>query len=221
MPRILVLNPNSSRDITAAIDRAVEPLRFVGGPDIACDTLAEGPAVIETQQHVDSLALPLVRRLASEPGDAFVIACFSDPGLYAAREAVTKPVLGIAESAFLQAMGLGRAFGIVAILDRSIPRHLRHVRALGFESHLAGDRAINLGVLDAADPHKAVERIVSVGRQLRDEDGADVLILGCAGMAVHRDAIESRLQMPVVDPCQAAVARAIALVTLRYGRISG
>ncbi len=219
MSRILVINPNSSREITAAIDWAMQPLRMAGGPQIVCDTLAAGPPAIETQDHIDEVVRPLSRKIAGERADAFVIACFSDPGLQAARAAVAQPVLGIGESAFLHALSLGKSFGIVSILEQSIPRHLRHVRTLGLEARMAGDRAINLGVLDSTDPGRALERIVAVGTQLRDEDGADVLILGCAGMARHRAAVEANLRMPVVDPCQAAVASAISLLTLGYGRI--
>lgn len=216
MSRILVINPNSSDSVTATIDRAIEPLRLAGGPRIDCVSLASGPPAIETQADVDSVALPLAQRIAGEKAEVFVIACFSDPGLHAAREAVAQPVIGICESSVLHALGLGHSIGIISILDRSVRRHLRYVRSLGLASHLAGDRAIDLGVHDAADPEKALHRIITVGEQLRDKDGADVLILGCAGMAHHRHAIEERLQMPVVDPCQAAVARAIALTTLGY-----
>ena len=96
--QILVINPNSNGAVTAAIDRAVEPLRFPGGPSVTCTTLAEGPHGIESQVDADSVVLPLCRLAeADNEADAFVIACFSDPGLQALREATGRPVLGIAE----------------------------------------------------------------------------------------------------------------------------
>ncbi len=87
--RIIVINPNSTVAVTEDIDRALEPLRFRGGPGIECLTLAEGPPGVETQEHVDSVVAPIRRRVAAEDGRAaaFVIACFSDPGVAEAREA--------------------------------------------------------------------------------------------------------------------------------------
>lgn len=217
MSRILVINPNSSTQTTAAMEEGLALLRHAGGPAIDCLTMAEGPPGIETQEHVESVVLPLSRLIAREKADAYVIACFSDPGIHLAREVATVPVVGIAESAFTLAMGLGERFGIVAILERSIPRHMRYVRQLGLMDFLAGDRSVGTGVAGLSGPG-VVDRIVEVGARLRDEDGARVLILGCASMGRYRPAIEDRLGMPVVDPAQAAVARAQTLLALGYRR---
>jgi allantoin racemase len=219
MTRILVLNPNSSAGVTASMDAALAPTRLPGGPEIVCATLAEGPPGIETQEHVESVVLPTARYFEAHPADAYVIGCFSDPGLHLARERVRQPVVGIGESAFLAAIGLGRRFGIVAIKRGSIPRHIRAVRQLGLESHLAGDRPLEIGVTALLDGPRVIDRIVEVGTELRERDGADVLILGCASMGGYRPEIERRLGLPVVDPAQAAVMRAISLVSLGYSRV--
>ncbi|WP_143061895.1 aspartate/glutamate racemase family protein [Faunimonas pinastri] len=216
MTRILVLNPNSSQDVTASMDAALELVRTPGGPEIVCETLEEGPAGIETQEHVESVVLPLVRHFESHPADAYVIGCFSDPGLALARENLKKPVFGIAESAFHMASGLGRRFGIVAIKKGSIPRHMRNIRALGLTDRLAGDRPLEIGVTEMLQTERVLARIVEVGTELRDIDGADVLILGCASMGGYRGEIERRLGLPVVDPTQAAAMRAINHLTLGY-----
>lgn len=217
MPRILVVNPNSSEAMTASIDRGLDLIRRHTPFEIVCTTLAEGPPGIETQAHIESVVQPMVALMRRTPADAYVVACFSDPGLALARETLEAPVVGIAESSMLLALGLGYRFGIVAILDASVRRHLRYVRAIGLEDRLAGDRAIDLGVHEASG-EAAVARIVEVGKELRDRDGADVLILGCAGMGLRRAAIEAAVGLPVIDPTQAAVARAIGLVSLHYGR---
>jgi allantoin racemase len=217
MTTILVLNPNSSQSVTDSMDNALDILRNQGGPAIVCETLAEGPPGIETQEHVESVVLPLVRHLERRPADAYVIGCFSDPGLALARENLKHPVLGIAESAFQLALGLGHRFGIVAIKRGSISRHMRNVRALGLSDRLAGDRPLDIGVTDMLD-NGVVDRIVEVGTELRDRDGADVLILGCASMGGYRRKIEERIGLPVVDPTQAAVARAMSLLALGYPR---
>jgi len=103
--RILVINPNSTEAVTRGIDEAVEPLRMAGGPAIDCVTLEEGPPGVETQQHVDAVVAPLLRLVREKEGQyaAFVIACYSDPGLHSVREATKKPVLGISECAMLTA----------------------------------------------------------------------------------------------------------------------
>jgi allantoin racemase len=211
--RILVINPNSTQAVTRAIDAALEPWRMTGGPTIECVTLAEGPPGIESQAHVEQVVQPICRLVrAHADAAAFVIACFSDPGLHAAREVAARPVLGIAECGLLSALTLGERFGIIAILRTSVPRHLRYVRQLGLAQRLAGDLPLGLGVVELADEGRAFERMVEVGGRLRDQHGAGVLVLGCAGMARYRSALAHTLDVPVVDPTQAAVTMAIGAV---------
>ena len=210
--RILVINPNSSVTVTDDIARAVDGLRFNGGPAIDCMTLAEGPPGIETQRHVDEVVAPLCRAIERERADAFVIACFSDPGLHAAREATNTPVFGIAQCGILAALARGERFGIVAILEGSIPRHRRYVASLGLSARMAGERAIGLGVTQLAREEIVADRIRQVAERLRDEDGADAIVLGCAGMARYRAPLEAHLGCPVVDPSQAAVGMALAML---------
>jgi hypothetical protein len=97
MEKILVINPNSTEVVTRGIDEACAPLRMAGGPAIECVTLKEGPPGIETQQHVDGIVAPLLKLVREREAEyaAFVIACYSDPGLHSVREATRKPVLGI------------------------------------------------------------------------------------------------------------------------------
>src|SRR5919197_398177 len=181
---IYVINPNSTVAVTEGIDRACAPLRMAGGPRLECLTLAEGPPGIQTQRDVDTVIAPLLGlmgRLDAE-ASAFVIACFSDPGLHSAREATKKPVLGIMESGILTALTLGQRFGVIAILSSSVPRHLR---------------------------------MIHVARHLR-ADGADAVVMGCAGMAQYRDRVERAAGIPVVEPTQAAVAMAIGRVRLGW-----
>ena len=153
MQKILVVNPNSTQAVTRGIDEACAPLRMQGGPAIDCVTLKEGPPGIETQQHVDGVVAPLLSLVRSKEKQysAFVIACYSDPGLHALREATRKPVLGISECGILAALTLGQKFGVIAILRQSIPRHLRYVGALGVADRLAGERAVGLPVVELSD----------------------------------------------------------------------
>ena len=211
--RIIVINPNSTQAVTEAIDAALRPWRMAGGPAIECVTLAEGPPGIETQAHVEQVVQPICRLVrAREDAGAFVIACFSDPGLHAARDVTARPVFGIAECGLLTALTLGERFGIIAILRTSLPRHLRYVRQLGLAQRLAGDLPLGLGVVELADEARTLERMIEVGTRLQDQHGADVLVLGCAGMAGYRAALAAALGVPVVDPTQAAVTMAIGAV---------
>jgi Asp/Glu/hydantoin racemase len=213
---ILVINPNSTEAITQGIDRALDPLRMQDGPLIECVTLSEGPPGIESQAQSDAIVEPLCRtiREREDSASAFVIACYSDPGLHAARETTTKPVFGIAESAMVTALTRGDRFGIISILESSVPRHARAVRAAGLWSRFAGDVAIGVGVVGLSDEDAVESRMLAAGQTLRDRHGADVLILGCAGMARYRARLESALARPVVDPTQAAVTLAIGAVRL-------
>jgi allantoin racemase len=216
---ILVINPNSTVAVTRAIDDAMAPLRSAGGPEIECLTLAAGPPGIESQTDADAVILPLCRTIREREAEAaaFVIACFSDPGLFSAREATAKPVLGIAECGILTALTLGHRFGLISILARSIPRHLRYIAAMGVGQRLAGDLPIGLGVTQLADARATSSRMIDVGCRLRDEHGADALVMGCAGMARYRADLEEAVQIPVVEPTQAAVAMAISRVRLGWG----
>ena len=212
---IIVINPNSNEHVTSSMDTALEPLRSANGPVIKSVTNLDGPPGIESQQDADSAAVQVIDIIKrNNSADAFVIACFSDPGIYAAREVTNKPVFGIAESGILTALSLGSSFGILAILDTSVPRHIRYIRSLGLEKRLAGDLAIGLGVAELSDEKKTFRRLLEVGRKLRDNHESSVLILGCAGMARYRHGLQESLGIPVIDPSQAAVSMAVSAVLL-------
>ncbi|EPX81871.1 aspartate/glutamate racemase family protein [Salipiger mucosus] len=220
MTRIYVLNPNSSTDVTDSMEQSAALVAPGLAAELVFGTLDGAPAGIESQADVEAVVHPLVARLEAEPADAHVIGCFSDPGLHLARERLAGPVVGIAEAAYGEALLMGGRFGVVSIVQASIGRHRRAVRALGYESFLAGDRSLDMGVAAMADAERAVARICEVGTALRDRDGAECLVLGCASMGIYRPEIESRLGLPVIDPVQAAVLRGAALVALRYPRFS-
>ncbi|MBQ0824247.1 aspartate/glutamate racemase family protein [Microvirga sp. HBU67558] len=213
---VYVINPNSSQTVMAAIDRAVAPLRSADGPDIVCLSLAEGPPGIQSQRDVDGVIMPMLRKAAEleEDAGAFVIACFSDPGLHALREQSGRRVFGIAECGVLTALTLGQRFGVIAILPTSIPRHLRYFGAMGVLDRFAADLPIGLGVADLSEEDRTLGRMIDVGNTLKTTHGADVLVMGCAGMARYRRALEQPVGIPIVEPTQAAVAMAVGHVRL-------
>jgi allantoin racemase len=216
-PRILVINPNSNQVVTQGLEDALMPLGFEGGPEIICKTLAEGPYGIESQADVDGVAMPLRRLIEGDNSSAaFVIACYSDPGLHVCREATDRPVFGIAESGVLTALARAESFGVIAIAQRSISRHIRYLRQMGLMDRLSGERPLNMSVAETASGEGTLAKMIEVGRTLKEEDGARAIVMGCAGMARHRKSLEQALGIPVIDPTQAAVTMALGTVQFAH-----
>jgi len=212
---IVVINPNSNEAVTQGLSDALEDFRFPSGPAIDCLTLAEGPFGIETQVHADQVVLPLVHLVETrQDAAAFVIACYSDPGIDACRSVAQVPVFGIQESGLLAALARGDRVGIIAVAEPSVARHRRYMRRMGALDRVVAERPLNMTVDETARGNRTLERLVEVGGQLI-ADGADAIILGCAGMARHRTPLEKALGVPVIEPTQAAVAMALGAVLAR------
>ena len=194
---ILVINPNSDESVTEGMSRELSGFHFSEGPVIKCVSLPNGPFSIESQADIEAVTLPL-RKIVSESRnvDAFVIACYSDPGLHVCREASEKPVFGIQECGILTAMSRGDRFGVIALQERSIRRHLRYLRQIGVMERLAGERAAGLSVGESVSGKDSFEKLLAAAKQLRYSDQADTIILGCAGMASHRAKLESAIGIP-------------------------
>jgi len=212
-PRIVVINPNSLTGMTQAIEGALEP--FAALPvRIDCLTSHDGPPGIESQLDSDLAVGPLSKLAREHAGSAqaLVVACFSDPGLWALREHYSIPVLGIGESGMLTAMATRTRIGVIAATRQSVPRHFRYFSLMGLERRVVGERALDLHLTDLEDEESTFGRLVEVARTLRDEDGAEVLVLGCAGFGRQRARLEEACGLPVVEPSQAAVGMAIGQI---------
>lgn len=209
---IVVINPNSNELVTDGIRDALKEFNLPKSPAIECVTLKEGPFGIESQLDSDSVIIPLVNLVQSRTdAGAFVIACYSDPGLHACRSITKKPVFGIQESGVLSALARADRFGVIAISEASIQRHWRVMARMQVLDRLAGELPLNMSVDESARGTKTLEKLVNVGGLLKKQ-GADVLVLGCAGMATHRKKVEEALGIPVIDPTQAAVALAMGVL---------
>jgi Asp/Glu/hydantoin racemase len=207
--RILVINPNSNESVTRGIDQAMDSCRVEYNVEIFCSTLADGPFDIETDEDISAVVPLIVGEIGKHDDyDAFVIACYSDSGLDESRVATSKPVFGIQESAVSLSATFERRFGVLALGRESIQRHIAYIRQLGYQSFHAGERPLDVSVDEAANDPRVLQKIVDTGRQLIEEDGAETLILGCAGLAAHRKAVQQELGVPVIDPVQAAVKMA-------------
>jgi len=212
---ILVINPNSSRSVTRSMEGCLGIVTSRSDHDVRCIELAKSPPGIETDDHVAMVIPNILEMIRNTDADAYVLSCFSDPGIEMARAATSKPVFGIAESAYLAALGLGKHFGIVSLGPSSIGRHRRYLDTLDLTPRMAGDRSIDMTIPQLV-ANDVVDVVVRTGVKLRDEDGADVVILGCAGLGTYRAALEDALGLPVVDPVQAGVALAITTLDLKY-----
>ncbi len=217
--RILVINPNSSLSCTEGIAAAIAPFAAPGLPRLDVTRLPESPNAIVTWRDWYGVAEPLCRMVEREAADAYVIACVSDPGLEAVRTVTDRPVLGPLRCAVAAAMMRGERFGIVAFTDKSKPRQRRALQAMGVEARLAGTIPLNLDMEVLTDPVAPRARLAEAAKELVAL-GAESVILGCAGMAGHRAFAEDACGVPVIEPCQAAVAQALlAVVPARGGRM--
>ena len=215
MTLIQVINPNTSRAMTAGIARTA---REAAGPGCTVLTVTSpmGPASIESH-YDEALAVPgvlaAVRSGERSGADGHVIACFGDPGLAAAREAADGPVVGIAEAAMHTATFLGRSFSVVTTLSRTTGQARDLARSYGFGAACAGVHACGIPVL-AIDSPPARAAVAKACAAARDADRCDVIVLGCAGMSGLAAELTAELGLPVVDGVAAAVATVSALVAL-------
>ncbi len=209
--RILIINPNSSRSCTDGIAAALAGFAAPGLPRIDVTRLVDGPPAIVSWRDWFSVAEPLARMIESEPADAYVIGCVSDPGLDLARIVTRKPVFGMLRSAVTAALNRADRFGMIGFTELSRPRQDKCFQALGVESRLAGWIPLNLDMEELTDPVAPRAKICATAKALV-AGGSQVIILGCAGMAGHRAAVEDAAGVPVIEPAQAAAAAAMLAV---------
>lgn len=213
--RIKIINPNTTASMTATIAEAARAVA-APGTEITATTSKSGAVSIEGHYDEAMSVVGLVEAMREDPNaDAYVIACFGDPGLLAAREITAAPVLGIAEAAMHAASFLATGFSIVTTLERTriIAEHL--VRNYGMEHHCRRVRATDIPVLELENPNSdAFALILSECERAIAEDKSGAIVLGCAGMADLVRELQSRLPVPVIDGVAAAVKFAEGLVSL-------
>ena len=201
--RILLINPNTSESFTGKIQAIAEKYASPGTQVLAVNP-ESGPRSIES----------IYDELLSSPGtletalqylddfDAFVIACYSDhPTVYAMREITDKPVLGIAEASMLLACMLGHKFSVVTTNREWEPLLADAVRHYGLPARCASVRSTGMPVLalESASPEETYQMIFEASRQAMEQDGAEVICLGCAGMTGLDKQLEAELDVPVID----------------------
>lgn len=213
--RILVVNPNTTASMTDSIGACAARVTTA---EVVAVNPAMGPASIESH-YDEALAVPglltEIERGERDGAQGTVIACFGDPGLDAAREIAVGPVVGIAEAAMHLATLLGRTFGIVTTLSRTIGTAHDLVERYGFGGRCVAIRACDIAVLDLDVPGSPARAVVTeLCRRVVEEDGADSVVLGCAGMADFCDEVSAAIGVPVIDGVAAGVKLIESLVVL-------
>jgi allantoin racemase len=213
---ITVINPNTSAQMTGLIDASA---RAVAGPDVEVRTISPpmGPASVESH-YDEALAVPgvLAEVAAGERlgCDGYVIACFGDPGVYAARELARGPVVGIAEAAMHTASFLGSGFSVVTTLARTIGQAWHVAERSGMARFCRGVHACDIGPLELDTDPNAIKRVTDACVTALEHDHSDVIVLGCSGMSGWCAQLSDELGVPVVDGVTSAVLQVASLVRM-------
>ncbi len=214
--KICIINPNSSEDMTQVIERNAK--RFAGDIEIECVRNESAPPFIGSYEDIQE-SIPGMVKIVKERQkdcDAFIVACHSDPGLDVLKEISNRPVVGICEASVKLATMLGHSFSVISTGQRPIPNKKALCKKYGVESSLAsvvGPSSLR------ADWHSE-ESFIESGRRAIEEDGAEVLVLGCAGMGHITEKMEQALQVPVLDGvvCALIVASGFARAGLSISK---
>lgn len=214
--KIYVINGNTNTLVSQEINNAAQEAVF-SGTEIITITPEMGPSTIEGYMDGQISAIGVCEMIAKyhREADAFVLACFSDPGLYPARELTQKPIVGIAEASMVTAVQLGHLFSLLTPLRRLKPVLRGLVHQYGFMERLASIRHVDFSVADlAGSDNEHMDAFSAAGTKAIDEDDAEVLILSGAVLSGKEKKLTEQLNVPVLDPVKCAVAQAQALVQL-------
>ena len=215
--KIMLINPNTTQYMTDSILKCAQKYASPG-TELYAVTASFGVSSVEC--YVDEyLAAPAVlREVMRGEGmgmDAYLICCFGDPALQAARDLTEKPVLGIAESAIAAAKMIAPYFSVVSVLDRSVKVTADVVNAYGAAPFCRSIRSTGLSVLDfGKDPKRGLAALAEQSRLAVAEDKAECVLLGCAGFVDFVEELQRELGVPVLDGVSPAVRFAEALAGL-------
>jgi allantoin racemase len=219
--------------LTSPMDKTVGPQEIArrqaflqeragSGTTVTAEPTENGPPAIESARDAGLVVPELIRlapRAQQRGFEAFVIGCYSDPGIDALRELLTIPVIGPGAASLHLAAQLGTRIGVLTPTGRSNGRLAARLRALGLGPLLASSRAVGLTVMELArQTSGALDKAAGAARQAVAEDGADVLVLGCMSMAFLPgvcEALSERVGVPVVNPVIAALKTAEAVLAMR------
>lgn len=221
--RLAIVNPNTTSAMT---DRVVAAAAPFARPDTTLLAITPTSGVPSIESHVDEVhgavsVLTEVERLELLPDverpHAYVIACFGDTGLPGAREAARGPVVGMTEAALVTATQLAHRFTVITMPERTREQSDRVVRTLGL-GHRVVVRAVDEPVAAVEDSSlHLLDLFVAEGRRALEEDHAEAIVLGCAGLADLVEPLGQALGVPVIDGVAAAVSLAEGLLAQGLG----
>ncbi len=211
-----IINPNTTGEITRIITETAKSVALPTTEIVGVNPVS-GPASIECHLE-DAIAsvgvLEVILSGETTEPDAYIIACFGDPGLKAARELASVPVIGIAEAALHVASMVSSRFAIVTSADRTRIMLEDLVASYGFEKQCPRVIATDIGVLDMMNKTLVWRQLLSTGQGAVDEGGVGAIILGCSAMSIFKVDLERALGIPVIDGVMSAVKLAESLVGL-------
>jgi allantoin racemase len=212
MTRITVINPNTSTELTATITKAAQA---VAGAGVSVTGVHPAAGVPSVESHAEEAiaAVGVIEQVRAHQADtdAFVIACFGDTGVPAAREVATCPVVGMTEAALQSACLVAHRFVVITLPARTIAHSDRVVRALGLE-HRCTVTAVDVAVAELIDG--STHLLDAFAEAARAADHAEAVVLGCAGLADLVGPLSDRLGVPVIDGVAAGVGIAAGLVAM-------
>ena len=217
MKKILVVNPITTDSFN---DMTKNYLEKIKSPDVEIEVvnIKAGPSSIETF-YDEAFALPEILKTIDEYKsrcDAIVINCFADPAVNAARELTDVPVVGPAEASMMIALMLGHKFGVISTFRNSGPWIELQARNMGIEQRLAGAIGVDIPVLElGSDLKKTARYLVDAAKNLIESKGAEVIILGCTGMAPVARIVKEELKVPVIEPMATAFKVAELMIGLK------
>ena len=222
--KILIINPNTSQSMTDKIRRVAEAAKR-DDCEVTVICPAHGPITIESsydEAYAIAPTIDLVKQANEEGYDAIILACFCEVGVEAAKEISSIPVFGLEETTLSVALLLGAKFGIMTEKRPRVAMKELHVRRHGLLERMASIRPLEMSVAELdADPERTKAAGMALARRMVEEDGAEVVIMGCAAMAGYTNDLERELQVPVLDPLVVTLKVAEALVDmgLRHSRV--
>ncbi|MGQ9583831.1 MAG: aspartate/glutamate racemase family protein [Anaerolineae bacterium] len=213
--RILIINPNTSESMTDKMRAVAESVKR-NDCEVMVTGAKHGPVTLESsydEAYAIAPTIDLVKEAQGKGYDAIILACFCEVGVEAAREISSVPVFGLEAPTLSMAILLGEKFGIMTEKRPRVAMKKLHVRRLGLLERMASIRPLGLSVAELhADPEGTKARGLALARQMVEEDGAEVIILGCAAMAGYDTDLQRALGVPVLDPLKVTLKLTEAVV---------
>ena len=214
MTRITVINPNTSTELTDTIVAAAQAVSGAGVTVVGANP-SVGVRSVESHAEEAIAAVGVLEQIREHRAatDAFVVACFGDTGVQAAREVATCPVVGMTEAALQTACLVAHRFVVITMPPRTIAHSDRVVQALGLE-HRCAVVAVDVPVAELVGGSTHLLDAFAEAARTAIGDGSEAVVLGCAGLADLVQPLSEVLGVPVIDGVAAAVGVATGLVAM-------